>query len=104
MKLSASIYHLKRKAKRLSREEGIPLHDALDRIAAAEGFSAWSMLAAKAAALTPANKLFPQFTPGDLVLVGARPGQGKTLMSLELAVEAMKSGHRAAFFSLELRE
>ena len=39
--------------------------------------------------------------PGDLVLVGARPGQGKTLMSLELAVEAMTSGHRAVFFTLE---
>ena len=104
MKLSAPIYHLKRKAKRLSRDEGIPLHDALDRIAATEGFSAWSMLAARAAAATPANRLFPQFQPGDLVLVGARPGQGKTLMSLELAVEAMKSGHRAAFFSLEYTE
>lgn len=104
MKLSAPIYHLKRRAKRLSREEGIPLHDALDRIATTEGFSAWSLLAAKAAALTPANKLFPQFQPGDLVLVGARPGQGKTLMSLELAVAAMKSGHRAAFFSLEYTE
>lgn len=101
MKLSAPIYHLKRKAKRLSRDEGIPLHDALDRIATTEGFSAWSMLAAKTAAATPANKPFPQFRPGDLVLVGARPGQGKTLMSLELAVEAMKSGHLAAFFSLE---
>jgi replicative DNA helicase len=101
MKLSAPIYHLKRKAKRLSRDEGIPLHDALDRIATTEGFSAWSMLAAKAAAVTPANRLFPQFRPGDLVLLGARPGQGKTLMSLELAVEAMKSGHRAAFFSLD---
>ena len=104
MKLSAPIYHLKRKAKRLSREEGVPLHDALDRIAVTEGFSAWSMLAAKAAAMTPANRLFPQFRPGDLVLVGARPGQGKTLMSLELAAEAMKSGHRAAFFSLEYTE
>ena len=104
MKLSAPIYHLKRKAKRLSREESIPLHDALDRVAATEGFYAWSLLAAKAAAMTPANKLFPQFRPGDLVLVGARPGQGKTLMSLELAVEAMKSGHRAAFFSLEYTE
>lgn len=103
MRLSAPIYHLKRRAKRLSREEGIPFHDALDRIAAMEGFSAWSMLAAKAAA-TPANRLFPQFRPGDLVLVGARPGQGKTLLSLELAVEAMKSGHRAAFFSLEYTE
>jgi len=104
MKLSAPIYHLKRKAKRLSRDEGIPLHDALDRVATGEGFSAWSMLAAKAAAATPANRMFPQFQPGDLVLVGARPGQGKTLMSLELAVEAMKSGHRAAFFSLEYTE
>ncbi|WFU28537.1 DNA helicase [Bradyrhizobium sp. CB1717] len=104
MKLSAPIYHLKRKAKRLSRESSIPLHDALDRVAATEGFSAWSMLAAKAVALTPASKLFPQFRPGDLVLVGARPGQGKTLMSLEIAVEAMKSGHRAAFFSLEFTE
>ncbi|MCK1391244.1 DNA helicase [Bradyrhizobium sp. 1] len=104
MKLSAPIYHLKRKAKRLSREEGVPLHTALDRVAASEGFSAWSMLAAKAGAATPANRLFPQFQPGDLVLVGARPGQGKTLMSLELAVEAMKSGHRAVFFSLEYTE
>ncbi|MBR0786247.1 DNA helicase [Bradyrhizobium iriomotense] len=104
MRLSAPIYHLKRKAKRLSREASIPLHDALDRVAATEGFSAWSMLAAKAAALTRASKLFPQFRPGDLMLVGARPGHGKTLMSLELAVEAMKSGHRAAFFSLEYTE
>lgn len=104
MRLSVPVYHLKRKAKRLSREEGIPLHDALDRIATTEGFSAWSMLAAKAAALTPANRLFPQFRPGDLVLVGARPGHGKTLMSLELAVEAMRAGHRAAFFSLEYTE
>lgn len=104
MRPSAPIYHLKRRAKRLSREEGIPLHAALDRIATTEGFSAWSMLAAKAAAITPANRLFPQFRLGDLVLVGARPGQGKTLMSLELAVEAMRSGHRAAFFSLEYTE
>ena len=104
MRLSAPIYHLKRKAKRLSREDGIPLHEALDRVATTEGFSAWSILAARAAATTPANKLFPQFQPGDLVLVGARPGQGKTLMSLELAAEAMKSGHRAAFFSLEYTE
>ena len=104
MKLSAAIYHLKRKARRLSREEGIPLHDALDRVATTEGFSAWSLLAAKAAALTPAIRLFPQVQPGDLVLIGARPGQGKTLMSLELAVEAMKCGHRAAFFSLEYTE
>ena len=32
-KLSAPIYRLKRKAKLLSREKNIPLHEALDRIA-----------------------------------------------------------------------
>ncbi|QHO77422.1 DNA helicase [Bradyrhizobium sp. CCBAU 051011] len=104
MKLSAPIYHLKRKAKLLSRQQGIPLHEALDRIAVAEGFGAWSLLAAKAAAVTPAGNLFPQLRHGDLLLVGARPGHGKTLMSLQLAVEAMKSGQRGAFFSLEYTE
>ena len=33
MKLSAPLYHLKRKAKLLSRAENIPLHEALDGIA-----------------------------------------------------------------------
>jgi len=38
---------------------------------------------------------------GDMLLIGARPGQGKTLLGLEVAGEAMKSGRRAAFFTLE---
>jgi replicative DNA helicase len=104
MKLSAPIYHLKRKAKLQSRQEDIPLHKALNRIAAQEGFGSWSLLAAKASATAPAGKLFARLAPGDLVLVGARPGQGKTLMSLELAVEAMGSGNRAVFFTLEYTE
>lgn len=101
MKLSQPVYHLKRQAKLLSREARIPLHQALDRIAAQEGFASWSLLAAKLSETTHASRLFAQLTPGDLVLVGARPGHGKTLMSLELAVEAMKSGHRSVFFTLE---
>jgi replicative DNA helicase len=104
MKLSAPIYHLKRKAKLLSREENVPLHEALDRIAEQEGFGGWSLLAAKVSAAATAGKLFARLAPGDLVLVGARPGQGKTLMGLELAVEAMKSGNRGAFFTLEYTE
>lgn len=101
MKLSAPIYGLKRKAKLLAREESIALHEALDRIAVQEGFSSWSLLAAKASEVSPAAKLFPRLEPGDLVLMGARPGHGKTLMSLELAVEAIKAGKHAAFFTLE---
>jgi hypothetical protein len=101
MKLSAPIYRLKRKAKLLARNTNIPLHEALDRVARQEGFGGWSLLAAKAAATAPAAKLFARLAPGDLMLLGARPGHGKTLMSLELAVEAMKSGHRGMFFTLE---
>jgi hypothetical protein len=101
MKLSAPIFHLKRKAKLLSREESIPLHEALDRIATVEGFSGWSPLAAKLSNTAPAAKLYAQLRPGNLMLLGARPGHGKTLLSLELAVEAMKSGKRSVFFSLE---
>ncbi|MEW6632771.1 MAG: DNA helicase [Pseudomonadota bacterium] len=101
MRLSAPVHHLKRQARLLSREAGIPLHEALDRVAVREGFAGWSLLAANAAEPPPAASLLTQLAPGDLVLVGARPGQGKTLMSLELAIEAMKSGRRSAFFTLE---
>ena len=38
----------------LSRDENIPLHEALNRIAAQEGFGGWSLLAAKASEAAPA--------------------------------------------------
>jgi replicative DNA helicase len=101
MRLSAPVHHLKRQARLLSRRENIPLHTALDRIAGEEGFGSWSLLAAKAAEAAPGDRLLARLVPGDMVLVAARPGQGKTLMSLELAVAAMKQGNRALFFTLE---
>jgi replicative DNA helicase len=39
--------------------------------------------------------------PGDLVLLGAHPGHGKTLLGLDLAIAAAKSGRNGWFFTLE---
>ncbi len=104
MKLSAPVHRLKRQARLMSRQEAIPLHAALDRVAAREGFTSWSLLSARLSAASPAARLFTQLAPGDLVLIGARPGHGKTLLSLGLAVEAMKSGSQSVFFTLEYTE
>jgi hypothetical protein len=104
MKLSAPVYRLKRKAKLASRALKIPLHEALERVAAEEGYASWSLLIARRSASAPAGKLYPYLAGGDLLLLAARPGHGKTLMSLELAIEAMKSGHRSVFFTLDYVE
>ena len=101
MKLTAPIFILKQQAKALSRKEKMPLHQALDRIANREGFRAWSLLSAKAAADKPSAALLAQLRPGDLVLVASRPGQGKTLLGIDLAIKTMEQGNRAAFFTLE---
>lgn len=101
MKLTAPIHHLKRKAKLLARSSGIPLHSALDSIAAKEGFRNWSMLAAKVGRTMDPRQILARLDHGDLVLLGARPGHGKTRLGLELAAEAARSGRRAVFFTLE---
>ncbi|MGC4044349.1 MAG: DNA helicase [Armatimonas sp.] len=104
MKLSAPIYLLKQQARVLARRENIPLHQALDRIARQEGFTAWSLLTARTTSEKPATALLAQLCPGNLVLLGARPGQGKTLLSLDLAIQALRQGNQAAFFTLDFTE
>ncbi len=104
MRLSAPIYRLKRQAKLLSREQGITLHKALDRVAKGEGFKSWSHLAKRYAEDQPAPHILSELVPGDLVLLGARPEHGKTLMALEIITEAMKRGAEGAFFTLDYNE
>lgn len=48
-----------------------------------------------------ASALLARLSLGDLMILGARPGHGKTQLSLKLVVEAMKSGRRGVFFTLE---
>jgi replicative DNA helicase len=52
----------------------------------------------------PTAVVYDHFSAGDLVLIGSRPGQGKTMLGLGLAIEAMSRGTRAAFFTLECTE
>lgn len=101
MKLSAPVYRLKRHAKARSRERGIPLNQALDQLAREEGFNSWSHLAASLSDTSPAKTLLEHARPGQLILLGARPGHGKTLMALELLAEAVRAGHHGVFFTLE---
>ncbi len=101
MKLSTPIFILKQQAKALSQREKLRLHVALDQVATREGFKAWSHLASAWQRADTCRSVYEQLSPGDLLLLGSRPGQGKTLLSIGLAIEAMSRGHRAAFFTLE---
>ncbi len=103
MKLSAPIYRLKRRAREFSRAENVPLHQALDRIAREEGYESWSLLASRVSH-TPGQDLFRDLQPGELVLLGARPGQGKTLLGFELLIESMKKGRSTMLFTFEYNE
>lgn len=85
----------------MSRRDKVQLHVALDQIAAREGFKAWSHLASALHRQDSIRAAYEYLNNGDMLLIGARPGQGKTMLSASLAIEAMTRGHRAAFFTLE---
>ena len=104
MKLSIPISRLKSQARALSKAEGIPLHQALQRMARSEGFATWSLLASQDRRPDGVESLLHGIEPGDLVLIGARPGQGKTLLCLELARLALERGEQCAVFSFELTQ
>lgn len=101
MKVTIPVFRLKRDARRLARDKGVPLHAALDLVVREAGFAHWSLLAAEHARQRPAARILQQMRAGDLVLLGARSGQGKTLLGLELCGAALATGRAAAFFSLE---
>lgn len=104
MRLSAPIYTLKRQAKLLARVKGIKLYEALNQIAQREGHRDWSYLASCYSKETPAKVVLSQLNSGNMVLIGARPGHGKTLLGLELAALAKKNGRRSYVFSLDYND
>ena len=85
----------------LAKAQNIPLSDALDIIAAQEGFKTWSLLSARFNASKTSAEALSQVNPGDLLLIGARPGQGKTTIALQLVLKSALSGKNSWFLSLE---
>ncbi len=103
MKLTAPVYVLKRRARELKRLTTVTLAEALDQIARVEGYHSWSLLQSKMKAFVPktTEDILEYLNPGDLVLVGARPGLGKTTLTLQLLSQAIGQGRLCFFFSLE---
>jgi len=104
MTQSIPLFYLKRKARLLSRRHGITLTAALDEVAREQGYSSWSLLAERKDASPGKGANFHQFQPGEMVLMAARPGQGKTLLSLKILIDAMRSGQNGLFFTLAYTE
>ncbi|MEM9788203.1 MAG: DNA helicase [Pseudomonadota bacterium] len=100
MKTTTPIPVLKRRARGLAQADGIPLHQALDQVARSQGYVSWSLLASQQKESTD-DTLLSKLVPGDLVLLGARPGQGKTLMGLRLLAEHALQDAVGYFFTLE---
>lgn len=100
MIISTPIYGFKRQARALARDKGVSHSVALDIIAQQQGFPSWGCFSAEYAKTAHSRQFFAQLAPGELVLIGARPGQCKTLFSLELCAHAVQAGHLAYFFSL----
>lgn len=40
--------------------------------------------------------------PGDLIIIGARPSMGKTMLSVHISKEMAKNGNKGLFYSLEM--
>lgn len=106
------VRQLKRRARELQRREGLAHCAALDRIAREQGYASWSLLAVKAGAQSRhapavpalpsgnADELFQLLRPGESVLLGSRPGQGKTLRAVALVSAALRRGLPCWFFCL----
>lgn len=88
----------------MARKEKIADHEALDRIARENRFDGWSLLSRRITVRSPSTAVLSRLADGDLLLLGARPGHGKTMLGLQILLDAAREGRKAVFFSLEYTE
>jgi len=91
MKLSSPIYLLKSQAKALKKAKNIPMAEALNLIAQKEGIASWSLLCSKNSLVFPQtySEIRQFLNNGDLVIVAARPGHGKTSFTAGLFIQVI---------------
>ena len=102
MLLPSPIYKLKRLARERARLQGIPRHQALDLIAQENGYTTWSLLSHHYNQTLNPMALETRIHAGELILIGARPMQGKTSLCLKLIARALLNQNPCALFSFEL--
>lgn len=56
----------------------------------------------KTTGLTDLDKLLGGLSPSDLIILGGRPGMGKSALSGDIAAAVARSGETVGFFSLEM--
>ncbi len=50
------------------------------------------------------DKILSGFSPGEFVLIGARPSMGKTALAMNMIENMAKNGHGSAIFSMEMNK
>ena len=101
MKFSAPVFTLKRRAKRAARNKKIPLNEALNIVARDEGFQSWSALSSQTTKVSVSSKILNSLNNGDLLLLAGRPGEGKTILGLQLLLDAASQKKTASLFTFE---
>lgn len=98
MSISQPVHKLKSHAKKLKQEKSISMTDALNLVAQKEGYSSWSLLMSKLKLPENDREILNYLNPGDLVIIGARPGVGKTSFSIGQLVQAIQAAQAKHFY------
>lgn len=79
-----------------------PLSDAYDRYLQADAPDAVPADAAISTGQADVDEIIIGLRPSDLIILGSRPGFGKSSLAFNMSVAAAKAGHTCGIFSLDM--